>query len=366
MKKLLIALLVLVLALSLLACGDTTTDETTLPDETEPTVGPSGEHIHNYVDAVILAPTCTSLGKSAKQCSCGDILTDSEMPLPFALHDANEVSCTEDSVCKTCGKLLVEKYGHNLVETVVSVASCNTAGEITTKCSRCGVDGDKKVIPAGHSFDTNAITIAKGDVTATCTKCGTKSSLLAGTPALALTFDSAAELDALSGFKVEKVSGIKFDNGAVQPNGGLWFGYSRELVTSMSKFVVSFDFKLVEQGQTTRGESIITFVSKTPADYKWLVKFYQADGVLSTASGGFNATNSVPATQGKWYNFVAIVDVATNKATVYIDGVNIGTANVPNHNNESVSDFFIRLYDIMPGNGISNPYFDNFKLVEIK
>ena len=368
MKKLLIALLVLVLALALFACG--TPDETTIPDETtapindDTTVDP-GNHTHDHIETVILAPTCTSLGQSGKKCSCGDVLDDSVLPLPFATHDANQATCTEDSVCRTCGKVLVEKYGHFFVETVVKEVSCTSAGEITTKCSRCGITGETKVIHAYHQFDMETLKVSKGNVSATCSKCGVNVSLLSATPELELNFDSAAELNALSGFKVEKPSGLKFENGACQVAGGaLWLGYEREFVTSMSKFIISFDFKLMEQGMTTRGESIFSFTAATPADYKGIVKFYQASGVLSTVGSGFNESNSVSATQGKWYNLVAVVDTATSKATVYIDGVNIGTSDITNHANERHTNFRFRFFDI-PANATSNPYFDNFKLIKI-
>ena len=367
MKKILIALLVALLALALVACGGDTTDETTLPTGEVADSDTPGTHIHSYVETVIVAPTCTSLGKSAKQCSCGDVEEGSEMPLPFAVHDANEVNCTDDSVCKTCGKVLVEKYGHNYIETVVSVASCTTTGEITTKCSRCGLAGETKVIPAGHDYDTTALKISKTDITASCKKCGVSQSLLTAAPAIKLDFDSVAEFDTLkaAGFKADKPSAAKLENSALQPNGPLFIGYDASFVTGMSKFVISFDFKLAEQGQTHRGESIFTFVAD-PGIYGWIAKFYQADGVISTASSGFTAANSYPVTQGKWYNLTAIVDVASRAVNVYIDGTSIGSVSMPDHASAANSNFRFRIYDAMPGNGTSNPYFDNFKVVEIK
>lgn len=367
MKKILITLFVLVLAFALVACGNS--DETTLSDDgTDPVVtpGPGDEHVHNFVETVTLAPTCTSLGKSAKQCACGLTEEGSEMPLPFAVHNANEVSCTEDSVCKTCGKMLVEKYGHNYIETVVTVASCTSTGETTTKCGRCGLVGETKVIPAGHDFDLNALVISKGAVNATCKKCGTTANFVEGaTPFFKLDFDSAAEIDALTNFKVTKPNNITYADGAGKIEGALWLEYPAEFITSVPKFVLSFDFKLTQTGLTHRGESIFSFVAGGSA-YNWLVKYYEADKVLSTSDGARNENNSVPAELNKWYNLTAIVDTATNNINVYIDGVSLGTRQLPDHTNATYGGKFeLRFFD-GKSNGVSTPIFDNFKMIEIK
>lgn len=368
-KLIVIALALLMVVCAAVACG--APDETTAPDGTnspDVTTAPDAEHVHNYVDAVIIAPTCYTIGKSVKWCSCGDMLAGSEMPVPLLEHDATEVSCTEDSVCKLCGTVLVEKFGHTFAETVVTEATCATGGEVATKCVRCGEAGETRIIAAGHDFDTSAIKVTKGDVSALCSRCGASSSLLAGQPKLKIDFDSAADLDALSALgltpRYSSPDAIKFEGGACQPNGALFVGYQPEFLTSMSKYVVSFDFKLTEQGRSG-GDSIFSYCSKNPNTYNWIVKFYQVDGVLSTVTSGFNSSNSVPAAQGEWYNLIAIVDNSTGgKATVYINGVNIGTIGTINHASGR-TDFELRFGDI-PNNAPSRPYFDNFKLVEIK
>ena len=363
-KLIVIALALLMVVCAFAACG--TPDETNNPDVTN---APDAEHVHNYVDAVVIAPTCSTIGKSMKWCSCGDILEGSEMPVPLLMHEATEVTCTEDSVCKLCGTVLVEKFGHTFAETVVAEATCATGGEVATKCVRCGEAGETRIIAGGHDFDTSAIKVTKGDVSATCTKCGASASILTGEHKLKIDFDSASDLDALSALglttRYSSPDAVKFDGGACQPNCALFVGYEPEFITSMSKYVVSFDFKLTEQGRTNGGDSIFSYCSKNPNTYNWIVKFYQVDGVLSTATSGFNSSNSVPATQGEWYNLVAIVDNSTGgKATVYIDGVNIGTIGTINHSSGR-TDFEFRFGDI-PNNCPSKPYFNNFKIVEIK
>ena len=356
---------VLALALSALVCAFAacgTPDNTALPPETEPLA--EAPHVHNYVETEVVEPTCYSIGKSAKACECGDILADSEMPVPMLYHDATDVNCTEDSVCKLCGEVIIEKFGHTYAETVVTVASCTSEGKITTKCVRCGEDGETKTIPAGHSFDTDNVKVLNGDVSATCTKCGKSASLLSGTPVLKLDFDSAEELYNLSSFAVRKPAGIQYENGACRPGDALWIDYDPATITSMEKYVISLDFKLTGQGRTNGGDSIFSFCAKNPNTYTWMVKLYQTAGVLSTATDNFDASNSVPATVGEWYNFVAIVDNSTRYAEIYINGVNIGRMYTINYESGR-TDFSFRFGD-MPNNAPSKPYFDNFKLVEIK
>ena len=363
MKKLILALLVLVLALSLFACG--TPDETTNPDDT--TVPSTGGHVHNYEVKTIVAPTCTSLGRGIKQCACGEKLSDNEVAIPFAAHQANEITCTEDSVCKICGEVLFEKYGHNFVETVVTAVTCTTDGKSATKCSRCGIAGDSIVVPSSHDYDMVALSITADDVSVPCKRCGKTISFFDGELALEIPFDSETDFKnlAVDGFSVDKKDcNPKFEGGAIQPNGALFIGYDTEFVTSMSKFILSFDFKLADQGQTHRGESIFTFLAAP--NYYCFVKFFQAEGVISTVQSNFTIANSYPVVQGNWYNFTAVVDVNEKIANVYIDGTSIGTMPFPDHYSETLSNFRIRFYDIMPVNGTSNPYFDNFRLAEIK
>lgn len=366
MKKILIFSFVLVLALVLVACGEATND-TTLPTggETDPVVGEdTGDgHVHSFVETVTLEPTCTSLGKKEMKCACGAVDGDA-MPLPFAPHDAKEATCTEDSVCATCGKVLVEKYGHLYVDSIVTELTCTTDGVAKSTCHRCG-DSTETVLKAAHNFDYNNLTVSKGAVSSKCTKCGAVANFEEGKMILKLDGDSEAELANYSNLKITKPDAINYVDGAFQPMGALWFGYQPELLTSCNKVLVSFDFKLTAEGHTHRGESIFSFVAGR-SSYNWLIKYYQKDGVVSTADAGFNSSNSVPATLNKWYNLTAIIDMSTNKASVYIDGVNIGTKTIPNHTDAKFNNNFeLRFFDVK-SNGISMPLFDNFKLVEIK
>ena len=366
MKKFLLCMFVLVMALALVACGGTS-DDTTLPagDGTQPTGNDTvgGDHVHAYEEVVTLEPTCTSLGKKAMKCACGAIEGD-ELPMPFAMHDAKDATCTEDSVCATCGKLLVEKYGHLYVDSVVTEATCTTNGKAKSACHRCG-DATETVIEAGHAFDLEKLIVSNGTVGSTCTKCGQTANFQEGTPILKLDFDSEAEFANYPAFAITKPDGMKYENSTLQTNGALWLKYAPETIPQNTKLLVSFDFKLTTEGHTHRGESIFSFVAGRSA-YNWIVKYYQADGVLSTQDSGHNDANSMKASLGKWYNCVGIIDTSTNKISVYVDGVNLGTKDLPNHTDAKYNgNFELRFFDVA-SNGKSMPYYDNFKLVEIK
>lgn len=367
MKKLLLCMLVLIMTVALIACGGTS-DDTTLPtgDDTQPvgndTAG--GDHVHAYEEVITLAPTCTSLGKKVMKCACGATEGD-ELPVPFAMHDAKDATCTEDSVCATCGKVLVEKYGHLYVDSVVTEATCTTNGLAKSACHRCG-DSTETTIEAGHSFDLTKLTVSKGSVGSTCTKCGQTANFKEGTPILKLDFDSADELSKYPAF-TKSGSTPTYSNGSARMGGSVLLEYSPEVITSAPKLLLSFDFQMVDEGRTNRGESIFSFLA-TPTGgstgYNWIVKYYEADHVFSTADSGHTPANSVEAKRGKWYNCTAIIDTVSGEISVYIDGVNIGTKKLADHSKDG--KYQIRLYDAMPNNGTSNPMYDSLKLVEIK
>lgn len=373
MKKLLICVLVLIVALAVVACGgddtqkpnpDVTQGPENTPDSDVKDPDDDGAHTHDFKEVVTLEPTCTSLGKKEMKCSCGAV-EGNEMPLPFAPHNAKEATCTEDSVCSTCGKVLTEKYGHLFVDSVVTEATCTVDGLARSTCHRCGTSTDT-VVAAGHTYDLTKLTVSKGSAGSTCTKCGQTVTFAEKQTILKLDFDSEAEFANYPAFTVEKPSGMKYENSTLQTNGALWFKYGADVIPSNSKLLVSFDFKLTTAGLTHRGESIFSFTSRGGNSYAWIVKYYQADGVLSTQDSGHNASNSVPATLNKWYNCTAILDTATNTVSVYIDGVSIGSKTVHNHNDAKYNNNFeLRFFDVK-SNGVSMPYYDNFKLVEIK
>ena len=367
MKKLLLLSLVLVMSLALFACGGETNDTTLPADIGEVTQAPddSGAHTHTYVETISVVPTCTSLGKKANVCACGEVEEGSEMPLPFAEHDAKAATCTEDSACATCGKVLVEKYGHLYVDSVVTEATCTTDGVAKSTCYRCG-DSSQTVVAASHDFDASSITVSKGTVSSTCTKCGVSAAFEEKSTILKLDFDSDAEFANFPQFTVTRPDKeMVYSNSTLQTNGALWFKYQSSVIPQNAKLLLSLDFKMTAEGLTHRGESIFTFVAGRSA-YNWLVKYYQADGVLSVVDTGHNSTNSMPASLNKWYNLVALIDTSTNVASIYVDGIYLGDKTIPNQYDAKYNNNFeLRFFDVY-SNGISMPVYDNFKLVELK
>ena len=229
MKKFLLFALVLVMALAIVACGPSG-NETTAPAGDNPPVvddNPS-THVHAYVEAVTLEPTCTSLGKKVMKCECGEVEEGSEMPVPFAMHDAKDATCTEDSVCATCGKLLVEKYGHLFVDSVITEATCTADGLAKSECYRCG-SKEETVVKAAHAYDLTKISVSKEGVASTCTKCGQTAKFGEQNPILKLDFDSEAEFANYPAFAVTKPEGMKYEGSALQTNGALWLKYAPRL-----------------------------------------------------------------------------------------------------------------------------------------
>ena len=144
MKRALSLVLALMLALSLCACGEEDTPETTPSTAgTEATAEGTGSTAesteptscsHSYADATCTAPkTCTKCGATEGQ------------PAGHAYADA---TCTAPKTCTKCGATEGQAAGHTFAN-----ATC-TAPKTCTKC------GATEGQPAGHSL------------TATCTGCG--------------------------------------------------------------------------------------------------------------------------------------------------------------------------------------------------
>ena len=183
-KKLILAVLFVTVLLSLFACGNTgdeTTDKSATDiDETSGQVTEvpiisefvetDANHAHTYFEALI-EPTCTSIGKKAIMCVCGDIKEVLEY-LPMTDHQANKASCGVDSVCSVCNKVLVEKYDHVIKYVTVAEATCTSDGVKTAVCERCGYS-DEIITPASHSY--SKYLIDNGKASAVCVTCGNQS-----------------------------------------------------------------------------------------------------------------------------------------------------------------------------------------------
>lgn len=139
MKKIISILLILVMCLDLVACG-------------EPA------HIHEFGEWIITqTPTCTQSGMQERYCNCGE---KQETTLG-AQHDYTEtvvqiLTCEQSGLCKfTC-----KTCGHNYEETTDAPGHDWQSASCTTSkvCSRCQTESGE---PLGHNYSNGA-----------CTRCG--------------------------------------------------------------------------------------------------------------------------------------------------------------------------------------------------
>ena len=157
--------IVTVLLIGLLsACGGT------VPENSQNVVpgGNSGNqdptHVHDFVETIIKAPTCTEPGVKGLKCNtCGEYF---EEDMPATGHDMHiteqsESQCTEESrrvsVCSVCGFELVETLppaydSHDYVPEMITQPSCKQAGLIMYSCSRCNDSYFESVSKQPHDY----------------------------------------------------------------------------------------------------------------------------------------------------------------------------------------------------------------------
>lgn len=137
-------------------------------------------HSWNKEQTVDIEPTCTTKGQKSIHCSVCDVIstdTIEEIPAKGHSYDEGEIlahaTCTQNGVkayqCTVagCGHTKTEtiaKLGHDWKAPQVDyAATCISAGQQSTHCSRCNEVKDVTVIPAlGHALTTTT-------TTATCT-----------------------------------------------------------------------------------------------------------------------------------------------------------------------------------------------------
>ena len=161
MKKVISAILALVLLLSLCACGgkNTTPDTsepaaTTQPTEAavEITAAPT-ECVHTYTSSVTTEASCASEGVMTFVCDqCGDSYTE---PVEKIEHTYEDATCTAPKTCTVCGATDGEALGHSFRN-----ATCTAP----KTCTTCGTTEGKAL---GHKFTGEGCTGEK-----TCTVCG--------------------------------------------------------------------------------------------------------------------------------------------------------------------------------------------------
>ena len=333
------------------------------------------DHVHSYSEKLLTEATCSTVGRKANTCSCGEVEEGSETIIPFTAHKANEATCSEASVCSECGKVLADSFEHIMIDTVVTEATCTENGLNRSQCYRCGIF-EETVVTASHELDETKLVLGEGKLGSVCVKCGDIAGYTEKEVCINLEFEDPSEASAYPDFPLYYPA-IEMDGGSsvAHPSKDVWMGYDVEKLRSFSKYAISFDFKLTADGLLDKGESLFTFIGGvtykvqkpgTKTEWNWAVKYFESDGVVATVMKGFNDKNSYKVEKGVWYNFIGIVDNSTHELSVYINGVNIGKKTLHDYNDAGFGGAFcMRLYDAMPVNGTSDPMFDNFRISEI-
>ena len=143
------------------------------------------KHTHEYYSEITKQPTCSEKGELTYKCDiCGDIYTED---IAKTEHDYEDTvvkpTCTErgytEHICKVCADSYKDDYipalGHDHISQITKQMTCETDGEKTFTCTRCG-DTYTEAIPAtGHN---DAVTVVEPTCTADgytehkCKDCG--------------------------------------------------------------------------------------------------------------------------------------------------------------------------------------------------
>ena len=143
------------------------------------------KHTHEYYSEITKQPTCSEKGERTYKCDiCGDIYTED---IAKKEHDYEDTvvkpTCTErgytEHICKVCADSYKDDYtpalGHDHISQITKQVACETDGEKTFTCTRCG-DTYTEAIPAtGHN---DIVTVVEPTCTADgytehkCKDCG--------------------------------------------------------------------------------------------------------------------------------------------------------------------------------------------------
>lgn len=143
------------------------------------------KHTHEYYSEITKQPTCSEKGERTYKCDiCGDIYIED---IAKTEHDYEDTvvnpTCTErgytEHICKVCADSYKDDYtpalGHDHISQITKQVACETDGEKTFTCTRCG-DTYTEAIPAtGHN---DIVTVVEPTCTADgytehkCKDCG--------------------------------------------------------------------------------------------------------------------------------------------------------------------------------------------------
>ena len=337
MKKYIVALMVLVLALALVACGE--------PVET---TEPVTEHVHAYAEKLIPA-TCIEVGKLVNKCECGEVQSETELPL--ADHTPSALDCEKDTVCTVCNAVLAEKTGHIYTNTqVVTAATCGTAGKESGSCISCGKVVENEIPATGHVAGAS-ITMENGEFKTTCTICSQNVTLKAQTPAFLLDFEEdvvsqASKYDVgLAIFKSDSWKTTEFNGSNALKVGGnnpLYINIvDSTKLAALGTFVISFDYTTTKvPAANSPAASMISILnnhqdgkqtSAGSVGWGWLFKIVEngEQGVAATVdkADALKPENSIAVDRNVTYKVQIVISPASKESHAFINGTYIGTSN---------------------------------------
>ena len=375
MKKYLIALMVLVMALALVACGGETAD-TTVPVATD---APETEHVHNFVEEIIPA-TCMTTGKAVTACACGEV--ESEKEIPLADHTASALDCEKDTVCTVCNTVLAEKTGHTMASTeVVVAASCTTGGKEKGVCAACGKIVETETPVAGHKTSKESVwTITADGYNTTCVACNQAVTMKEADVIVALDFETEVE-EAIAAYPGFKAVG-KFtladdtDGDKALKSGPVYLDILDNSVFANKTILISFDVMTTKDAAANSEGSVFSILGNYENEkpniggttsWGYAFKYNQELKVFETVKVGTDASkltaeNSIAVERGTKYNVKLIIaEGATKFLVIFNDKIySLSEGNLPDFT--KANKHSIRFYD-GPNAGL---VFDNFKVVTLK
>ena len=143
------------------------------------------KHTHEYYSEITKQPTCSEKGERTYKCDiCGDIYTED---IAKTEHDYEDTvvkpTCTErgytEHICKVCADSYKDDYtpalGHDHISQITKQVACETDGEKTFTCIRCGDTYTESIPATGHN---DIVTVVEPTCTADgytehkCKDCG--------------------------------------------------------------------------------------------------------------------------------------------------------------------------------------------------
>ncbi len=376
MKKILIALMVLVVALALVACGGTPDVSVSGDDQTTP----PEEHVHAYEEELIPA-TCTATGKVITKCACGDVQSETE--LPVADHVQSVVVCDQDTVCTVCGAVLAEKTGHNIASAeVVTEATCSVPGKEKGACTTCGNIVESEIPASGHKANKNSVwTLVQGGYSTTCVSCNQTASFKEDTPVLSLTFEEAYD-DEIAKYPLFKKAG-KFtivddtDGDKAGAVDTAWLDVvDNAAMHALGSYVVTFDMVLTKDlaaGKDFPIFSILTYFAEGKSHvggttgWGYALRFNEDADKISTISAGTDLSkhtdkNSIAVEKNAKYTVQLIFSEGSANFDVFVNGKYLGKsgAKVTNFYDGTLTS--LRFGDVAKESLV----FDNIKICGIK